>query len=51
MLYALLGRLTWFVAKRLLRRRAAALGPRIAAAVAVLALVGALAAAGLRRRG
>jgi hypothetical protein len=50
MLYALLGRLAWFVVKRVLRRRAGALGRRVVMGAAVLGLVGVLGAVGLRWR-
>jgi hypothetical protein len=51
-MYALLGRVVWFVARRVLRRKVAAapVGQRVAAALAVAALVGGLAALGSRRR-
>ncbi len=50
MLYALLGRLTWFVVKLVVKRRAGALARRLAVVLGVLGLVGALGAVGLRRR-
>jgi len=50
MLYALLGRLAWFVVKRVLRRRAGGLVRRLGVGLAVLGLVGAVGALGLRRR-
>ena len=52
MIYSLLGRLVWFVAKRVLRRKLAAapVAQRLAAGLVVAALVGGLAALGARRR-
>jgi hypothetical protein len=46
MLYALLGRVVWFVLKRVVRRRAGALVRRLALVLGALAAVGALGAAG-----